>query len=403
MVDDKPHGVDDDDGSTGSSTRSDDTHEAFLEMLGLPAAFDGISAAADDDDDENDARRGDGAARTSTGRPTPPPVGGGCAVAPLEVPPRCSRHLHHPSDVAAFVINDFLDASECRHLIELAETLSGAGFRYVTEAAHTDDEGITHVVELREKNKHKLSVFEHGPTTDELWRRMEPVLLPRVGSFVESADCGPPLGLNPRLRVLRYDASDDDVFEPHFDATTRVGGTTSLLTVLIYLNDGGGKEFGGGETCYMDSGVSGRGGADATATRVAPAAGKVAVFEHDLFHASAPLTHGTKYVLRTDVLFGTDAQADGGVARPRRGGASLRGSNDAGEGEGAECATLLEVCRRASLPEADRAALDGAGMLDLTLDALFAPGAAAVRQMVRDVLPDEPRAERLVRMALDCR
>jgi hypothetical protein len=122
--------------------------------------------------------------------------------------------------------------------------------------------------------------------------------------------------------VLRYDADDDDVFDPHFDATTRADGRTSLLTVLLYLNDGGGRDFDGGETRFVDHSVSRSGGGGigprGRATEIAPEAGKAVLFEHDLFHSSAPLIFGTKYVLRTDVLFELDKRIDGG----RGGGAS---------------------------------------------------------------------------------
>ena len=71
---------------------------------------------------------------------------------------------------------------------------------------------------------------------------------------------GQPLGLNLRLRVLQYDAVDNDVFDPHYDVTTfanddnddnnscsnRCRTCQSLLAVLIYLNQG----FVAGETMF---------------------------------------------------------------------------------------------------------------------------------------------------------
>ena len=365
---------DGDDGST-SSTSSDDTNEAFLDMLGL-SALDGIETVIDAD--ENDCNHD-----ACTEEPSP-------NVTLLEVPHRCSRYLHQPSDVAAFVIDNFLDTTECQQLIHLANKLSSTGFHYVTEAAHTDNEGVTHIVKLQEANKHKLSVFEHASTLDKLWKKMKPLVLPHIGSFIRDTNCGQPLGLNPRLRVLRYDATDHDIFEAHFDATTKVGDTTSLLTVLIYLNDGGGVDFDGGETWYMDHHTSSRNGNADTATKVTPSTGKVVVFEHDLFHSSVPLEFGTKYVLRTDILF-----EKGDVDKPR--GAQ----SNVGEEENV-ASTLLELCQKLELSEENKQALNEIGMLDLTVESLFAPGVAAVRYMFQDAL-DEQSAERLLKAALDCR
>lgn len=201
-----------DERSTSScSTSSVDTNDALMEMLGLPSSFaldDGIMSTVEEN--TNDCiSYGDCVVKGATAATD-------THVTILEVPHKCSRYLHHPTDVAAFVIDNFLDASECEQLIHLASKLSSTGFHYVTEASHTDNEGITHIVKLQEANKHKLSVFEHAPTIDLLWKRMEHIILPHIETFMDSTNCGPPLGLNPRLRVLRYDAADNDVCEYHW-------------------------------------------------------------------------------------------------------------------------------------------------------------------------------------------
>ena len=381
-----------DDESTASTSCSCDTAEAFLEMLGLPA-LDGLSA--EDDGAENDCNKESLkiASHTACTANSSYITKFNPSITHLEVPSRCSRYLHQPKDVAAFVIDNFLDAAECQELIHLSKQLSRTGFHYVTEAAHTDSDGVTHMVKLQEPNKHKLSVFEHTPTLDKLWTKMNPVVLPNICEFIDNTSCGPPLGLNPRLRVLCYDASDNDVFDPHFDATTKVGKNTSLLTVLIYLNDGGGEDFEGGETFYLDSGVSPRG--TDTAIKVIPTAGKVVVFEHDLYHSSVPLKFGTKYVLRTDILFDLDATNDGSVAKPRGDVANKKEVQN-------EICTTVELCDQLALSEETKQALDEIGLLDLTLDSLFAPGVVAVKQMLCGVL-DGDSVELFMKAALECR
>ena len=143
MVAEEKERGDDSDGSV-------DTEGAFLEMLGLPEVS-CVSSVVADDGDEND----------------------NVSVNVLTVPQHCSRYLHKPQDVASFVVSNLLDRSECQDLIHLANTLSSKGFHYLTEAAHTDENGNTHMVKLQEPNKHKLSVFEHPPTTQKLWNKLQ--------------------------------------------------------------------------------------------------------------------------------------------------------------------------------------------------------------------------------------
>ena len=183
--------------------------------------------------------------------------------------------------------------------------------------------------------------------------------------------------INPRLRLVRYDACDHDVFLPHYDATTTttVGDSTtngddfipnnnnknnvmpyeqyeSKLTILLYLNTGGGVHFQGGNTIFLNalqpsssslhssSKNNGGGGGGDHNLEICPQLGKLVIFNHELYHASQALTimtpheateaatiatttrtksqngnshggggfggdvgGGTKFVLRSDVMF----------------------------------------------------------------------------------------------------
>ena len=114
-----------------------------------------------------------------------------------------------------------------------------------------------------------MAVLEDARTIEWMWQRLKKACnlhsAPWLTQFQQRTNCGPPLGLNPRLRVLQYDATDNDRFEPHFDATTHVGNQTSLITVLLYLNTGDGMDFEGGETLYLDSHISQYNNANANA------------------------------------------------------------------------------------------------------------------------------------------
>jgi hypothetical protein len=101
-------------------------------------------------------------------------------------------------------------------------------------------------------DRYKLAVFQNKPFADRLWARLQHSIAPALAPFIMRCMCGEPLGLNPRLRVLRYD--DEDQFEAHYDRVVpEDDGSRSLITVLIYLNSGGGEDFSGGETLFLDS------------------------------------------------------------------------------------------------------------------------------------------------------
>lgn len=129
-------------------------------------------------------------------------------------------------------------------------------------------------------------------TKDETIRKCKRCFLdnPKLAEmlFSKIADALPgAVGLNPRLRVLKYAAGD--FFAPHFDAAFEMEGQASQKTILVYLSDSGaGTRF----VCETQLDLV-----------VVPRAGDVLVFDHDLLHAGDTLTTGEKYVLRTDVMY----------------------------------------------------------------------------------------------------
>jgi predicted 2-oxoglutarate/Fe(II)-dependent dioxygenase YbiX len=101
------------------------------------------------------------------------------------------------------------------------------------------------------------------------------------------------VGLNERLRFLRYDPGD--FFKPHFDgAYTRPDGSQrTLITIQLYLNEG----FKGGETTFLSP--------DDPSYRMpyVPKTGSVLVFEHRILHEGSLLEEGRKYTVRSDILY----------------------------------------------------------------------------------------------------
>lgn len=115
----------------------------------------------------------------------------------------------------------------------------------------------------------------------ELFDRLRPHLPERIGPLRL-------LRLNERLRFYRYRPGQR--FEPHMDHWFRPNDRQiTLHTILAYFND----DFAGGETVFQEQ-------FDRT---VVPKAGMVAVFQHKLRHEGRPVLHGTKYAMRSDVIY----------------------------------------------------------------------------------------------------
>ena len=102
-------------------------------------------------------------------------------------------------------------------------------------------------------------------------------------------------GLNSRFRGCRY--SNGQHFTRHRDGAYQDSqGARSFLTVMLYLNDA--SEFQGGETRFYADRFCPQ------ATQViTPRPGMAVVFDHALWHDGQPVLQGTKYVLRTDVMY----------------------------------------------------------------------------------------------------
>ncbi|BFZ04885.1 hypothetical protein BsWGS_07926 [Bradybaena similaris] len=177
-------------------------------------------------------------------------------------------------DKLAFLLHNVLTEEECKNFIQETENLG-----YIPALLNIGGGRETLMTDVRNS---KRCIIDSVPYVDELWARIKQFIPPvfkkrRV------------LGLNERLRFLRYDAGD--YFKPHFDGTyLRDNGERSLITFQLYLNEG----FEGGATTFI--------GVHDDLVPVIPKTGSVLIFEHEICHEGSELISGRKYTVRTDIM-----------------------------------------------------------------------------------------------------
>jgi prolyl 4-hydroxylase len=164
-----------------------------------------------------------------------------------------------------FTIPDILGAAECGDHIARSEQI---GFEPAPFADSIDE---------RIRNNERV-ILDDDSLSVLLWPRLRA----HVPDILDDREA---TGLNERFRYYRYRPGQK--FALHRDGWyERPNGERSKLTCILYLND----DFSGGETKVK------------TVT-VAPRRGMALLFRHEFPHEGRPVLDGTKYVLRTDVMY----------------------------------------------------------------------------------------------------
>jgi hypothetical protein len=179
-----------------------------------------------------------------------------------------------------WTVPDLFSPSECAAILASAEdhawlpaTVNSASGR-VVEAGIRDS---------------STAVLRDPALAAELYRRVLPHVPRRL-----SAELGSRgrvrmevAGVHVPVRIYRYEPGQH--FGLHQDQSYfGEDGTKSLLTFMVYLNEG----CGGGETDFPEQGRT-----------IVPQTGTALLFQHMLLHAGKRVTSGTKLVLRSDVLY----------------------------------------------------------------------------------------------------
>ena len=203
-----------------------------------------------------------------------------------------------PGVPGAFQLLNVLSKDECQRFVDITESLG-----YLPDAPVSLPRNVRH-------NDNVTMVVDE--TTDSIiWQRVAPFFA--LGDDYFSGK--KPIGLNARFRLYRY--GEGDFFKPHTDGawpgsrvinhkliTQAYDDRWSQMTFLIFLTE----DFEGGETQFFIRKSSAQPDHAFNKVKLRTPQGGVLVFPHGVhpmhsLHSSEPILSGTKYIIRTDVLF----------------------------------------------------------------------------------------------------
>jgi prolyl 4-hydroxylase len=174
-----------------------------------------------------------------------------------------------------WTIDDFLTPQECETFIALSED---AGYDVATITTGT---GFVMRPDIRNNDR---VIWDDIPLAARFWERLAPLF---DAPFYDLN----PIGLNERFRFYRY--SPGQRFALHRDGSfVRENGEGSFVTLLLYLNG----DCVGGATRLDVSELP-------DTLEITPKPGLALLFAHRLLHEGAEVIEGSKYVLRTDVMY----------------------------------------------------------------------------------------------------
>ncbi|KAI1439922.1 hypothetical protein F5Y02DRAFT_34570 [Annulohypoxylon stygium] len=207
----------------------------------------------------------------------------------------------------AMVIDEILTRDECADLIKLVSPHDGAEW---PPAAVTTYDG-SQILDKESRFCGRI-FYTSKELADRLLGRVLPFLPSEIVTLKDAPDITgqyPVIRretwricrLNNKLRFLKY--GPGQYFKPHCDGHfTDEDGTQSFLTLHLYLNGGQDDEDaveGGATRFAVDFEDLQAGKLD-----IDPKTGSLVIFQQrDMYHEGAIVTKGTKYTMRTDVMY----------------------------------------------------------------------------------------------------
>jgi predicted 2-oxoglutarate/Fe(II)-dependent dioxygenase YbiX len=176
--------------------------------------------------------------------------------------------IQHSSDI--WSIPNFLSARACEDLIWYSEM---KGYQAAEVSLSTGAKMMKNI-----RNNQRL-LYEDAALAAEYWARIAPFCPATIDNDWQAC------GLNEQFRFYKYESAER--FKRHIDGRFRRNQQEeSRITFMIYLND----DFEGGHTDFDNVSIK-------------PSTGDALFFIHEQKHEGCPVITGTKYVLRSDVMY----------------------------------------------------------------------------------------------------
>ncbi|XP_062503075.1 uncharacterized protein LOC134180028 [Corticium candelabrum] len=199
--------------------------------------------------------------------------------ADLECVVTCEEVIHKQG----WLLHGCMSKEECQRLIAVCEEV---GFQQAKD----------YCFQYRDRFNDRM-MSDDEQLADFLWRRVQ-AYVPQYETDSNGHQWRVK-GLNRRFRICRYFSGH--YFGAHIDGEFYASDREkSFYTCMLYLNDKG-HDFQGGATRFLDINARKKAKFD-----VEPKAGLCIVFyqkSRDTYHEGLQLTEGTKYILRTDVMY----------------------------------------------------------------------------------------------------
>ncbi|KAJ3341842.1 hypothetical protein HDU93_003963 [Gonapodya sp. JEL0774] len=186
-----------------------------------------------------------------------------------------------------FTIDNLVTPAECEALIHHTERLG-----YTQALLNVGGGRQILATDVRKSSRR---IVDSERLAAALWERVAPYVPQMIGTEV--------VGLNERLRFLKYEKGD--VFRQHMDGRYMRPdkSAASILTLQLYLNT---NFTGGATTMWFKPNREIDLLEDKTQEvwyGVVPVVGRVAIFDHDILHEGAVVVEGVKYSMRTDIMY----------------------------------------------------------------------------------------------------